>query len=152
MPLRKNITFSAIDMDRMAKDSPQLSRANAEEVFHQLACGTYRPIPSVLYPMADIVEALELMRAGKHIGKVILTNYSRGPDASLSPLSVRARCLPRIFHPDATYLVTGGSWRLWLLLNPSRLQAGRKALCRDRDAGPAEGFAAIPRHPRVARL
>jgi phthiocerol/phenolphthiocerol synthesis type-I polyketide synthase C len=70
MALRKNLKLCAIDMDRMAVDDPELTLEVRHTVFARLAQGDYRPVPYTTFPMQDIKEALTLMRAGKHIGKV----------------------------------------------------------------------------------
>jgi len=59
----------------------------------------------MVYPMNKIRDALELMKGGKHVGKVVITNY----DDNHQPSPVSVLKPQRIYHPDATYIITGGA-------------------------------------------
>lgn len=50
--------------------------------------GNYDLIPHQVFPMNDIKAALELMKTGKHVGKVVLTNYTKTADGAFEPLPV----------------------------------------------------------------
>jgi phthiocerol/phenolphthiocerol synthesis type-I polyketide synthase C len=106
MALRKNASFTAIDMDRLAVDDPDLTIRTTVEVFDLLAQGYYHPIPASVFPMDRIAEAIDTIKAGKHVGKVVLSNYTETDHA---PVPVRVQSKSRIFRPDATYLITGGA-------------------------------------------
>jgi FlaA1/EpsC-like NDP-sugar epimerase len=105
LAFRKNITFFAIDMDRLALDDPALTRELLQEVVERFAAGDYQALPTTLFPMGQIREALELMKTGKHVGKVVLVN--RLPDGSECPVLVDKP--QNTFRPDISYLVTGGT-------------------------------------------
>jgi NAD(P)-dependent dehydrogenase (short-subunit alcohol dehydrogenase family) len=105
LALRKNALFTAIDMDRLALDDPELTIQTTAEVFSLLAQGAYHPIPATVYTMDRIQEAVELMKAGKHTGKVVLSNYTPAGE----PVPVRVRIPQRVFGPDGTYLITGAA-------------------------------------------
>lgn len=105
LALRKNALFTAIDMDRLALDDPELTIRTTAEVFDLLAADAYKPIPATVYTMDRIQEAIELMKAGKHTGKVVLSNYT--PQGA--PVPVRVRMPQRVFRPDGTYLITGAA-------------------------------------------
>ena len=111
----------------------------AREVGKHFEAGHYDKLPITVFPMGEIREALEFMKTGKHIGKVILTNYDKlekaaapapAPRASsssslppeegeqrasaaatveLRPLSVTVEKPQQVFRPDGTYLITGGA-------------------------------------------
>jgi len=61
----------------------------------------------MVYPMNRIRDALELMKGGKHIGKVVLTNYDSKEGNKPAPVTVRKP--QKIYHPNGTYIVTGGA-------------------------------------------
>lgn len=105
LALRKNALFTAIDMDRLALDDPELTIKTTAEVFDLLGSGAYHPIPTTIYPMDKIRNAIDLIKAGKHVGKVVLSNYT----TEGTPVPVRVQVPQRIFHADATYLITGGA-------------------------------------------
>lgn len=106
LALRKNGLFVAIDMDRLALDDAPLTIKTTAEVFDLVAKGAYRPIPATVFPMDRIRDAIELIKAGKHMGKVVLSNYSASEGA---PVPVRVLMPQHIYHPNATYLITGGA-------------------------------------------
>ena len=106
LALRKNGLFVAIDMDRLALDDAPLTIKTTSEVFDLLGNGAYHPIPTTVFPMDRIRDAIELIKAGKHTGKVVLSNYST---AEGIPVSVRVLMPQRIYHANATYLITGGA-------------------------------------------
>ena len=105
LALRKNALFTAIDMDRLALDDPELTIRTTAEVFDLLGRGLYHEIPATVFPMDQIHKAIELIKAGKHTGKVVLSNFT----AQGAPVPVRVLMPQTVFHPGATYLVTGGA-------------------------------------------
>jgi NAD(P)-dependent dehydrogenase (short-subunit alcohol dehydrogenase family) len=66
--------------------------------------GALKPVPVTKYPMRKAGEALRLMQAGLHTGKLVLT--LDGDDTAPIPRVI----LPRtdLFRCDGTYVVTGG--------------------------------------------
>jgi acyl transferase domain-containing protein/NADPH:quinone reductase-like Zn-dependent oxidoreductase/thioester reductase-like protein/acyl carrier protein len=110
LAFRKNISFFAIDMDRLALDDPAQTAEIGREVGMHFMEGHYDKLPIVTFPMNEIKEALEFMKTGKHVGKVVLTNYLEDKKTGkVSPCSVTVEKPQNIFHADATYLVTGGA-------------------------------------------
>jgi len=112
LAFRKNISFFAIDMDRMVLDNPTLATEVAMEVGKNFEAGNYDLIPTQVFPMNSMKEALDLMKTGKHVGKIVLTNYAKvgkGPAARYEPLSVVVEKPQTVFHENATYLITGGA-------------------------------------------
>lgn len=104
LPFRKNISFFAIDVDRMQLENPELLMTICQEVFHRIADGSYKYIPYKKFSMDKIHEAITLMKTGKHIGKVLLTN--RNEDGSA--VSVKAD-KKLSFDPNRPILVVGGA-------------------------------------------
>jgi NADPH:quinone reductase-like Zn-dependent oxidoreductase len=70
LPFRKNLSFFAIDMDRLALDKPQLIVSIAQAVGKALEEGHYKRVPVTTFPMRKVKEAMELMKTGRHVGKV----------------------------------------------------------------------------------
>lgn len=60
----------------------------AHEVGKNFEQGNYDLIPHQVFPMNQMREALEFMKTGKHVGKVVLTNYTKKADGSYEPLAV----------------------------------------------------------------
>ena len=109
LAFRKNISFFAIDMDRLALDDPAQTAEIGREVGRHFEAGHYHKLPIESFPMNQMKEALEFMKTGKHVGKVVLTNYLTAPNGKTTPVSVTVEKPQNIFHADATYLVTGGA-------------------------------------------
>jgi len=112
LAIRKNISFFAIDMDRMVLDNPALATEVAMEVGEYFEAGNYDLIPTQVFPMDKMKEALDLMKTGKHVGKIVLTNYTKvgeGAAARYEPLPVVVEKPQNVFHEHATYLITGGA-------------------------------------------
>ena len=110
LAFRKNISFFAIDMDRLALDDPAQTAEIGREVGRHFMEGHYHKLPIESFPMDKMREALEFMKTGKHVGKVVLTNYLKDEKTGkLNPCSVTVEKPQNIFHADATYLVTGGA-------------------------------------------
>jgi NADPH:quinone reductase-like Zn-dependent oxidoreductase/SAM-dependent methyltransferase/acyl carrier protein len=99
-PLRQNISYFAVDVDRLPVERPEVAAGLLSEIAELLESGALRPLPWRAYPFAEVAEAFRLMQGAGHIGKIVLE-----PDDHLVPaapgvgLTVRA---------DRTYLITGG--------------------------------------------
>ncbi len=100
---RKNIKMFAIDMDRMSFDDPDKANGISKKVLECISRGDYKVLPSTCFPMDKIKDAIELMKSGSHIGKVVLSNYIEG----------RALAIPsnNVVHCDeeSYHLVLGGA-------------------------------------------
>jgi acyl transferase domain-containing protein/aryl carrier-like protein len=101
-PFHRNLSFFAIDLDRVIRERPALLGSMLREIVRRVGDGELEPLPHRAWPITDGLEAFRLMQSGKHIGKVVLT-FREEPIAS-----VPAEDEPLTFRSDATYLVTGG--------------------------------------------
>lgn len=99
----KNLTFSALDMDRLAKERPHVLSRLLRTVGKLLDEGHFTAMPVQVFPAAQATEAFHLMGQSRHIGKVVLD--MRNQEVPVLPGS-RAGTL---FKKDATYLITGGT-------------------------------------------
>jgi acyl transferase domain-containing protein/NADPH:quinone reductase-like Zn-dependent oxidoreductase len=99
-PFDRNLSFIAVDMDRMFECQPDTLRMVAAEVLDRLHNGEYQALPTTTYPVADISTACEAVARATHVGRVAVTF----DDTS------RARPARPAFEvrEHATYLVTGG--------------------------------------------
>jgi acyl transferase domain-containing protein/aryl carrier-like protein len=100
-PFRKNLSFHAIDLDRMIRERPALLGKLLQQLVHDANAGLLSPLPHSVYPFADAVSAFRFMQQSKHIGKIVLS--LREPPAVVAPSEE-----PIVFRADATYLITGG--------------------------------------------
>ena len=99
--MRQNVSYFAIDVDQLPLRRPALARRLLAEISTLLAEGAIRPLAHRLFRFSEIDDALRLMQASGHIGKLVLV-----PDERVGAIL----CEPPDFaaHGDGTYLVTGG--------------------------------------------
>lgn len=77
--------------------------------------------------MVKLRDALELVKSGEHVGKVILVNYEQGQDGACHPLPVKALdMLPPRSLGQGTVLVTGGTGGFGHTLVDSLFTQGEK--------------------------
>lgn len=101
--LRKNISFSVIDLAAMATDRPDLLSQVMGEVTAAFASGELKPLPLRVFDISQSHDAFRYMSQAKHIGKVVI---GFGDE----PLTVVGTA-DTVFaaRPNGNYLVTGGS-------------------------------------------
>jgi phthiocerol/phenolphthiocerol synthesis type-I polyketide synthase C len=100
-PLRQNISYFAVDIDRLPVERPELAKALLTELSAALAAGDIRPLAHRIFGFADIGDAFRLMQAAGHIGKLVLV-----PDGHAG---VELAAQPNLtLRRDGTYAVTGG--------------------------------------------
>ncbi|MEN3316494.1 MAG: hypothetical protein V7605_2728 [Acidimicrobiaceae bacterium] len=99
LAFRRNLSFFAVDLDRLCSERPDLAGELLVEVAALLADGTFEALPSRVFPVGETEEALRLMAQARHVGKITVAM-----DGSQEIEARPPRC-----HPDGTYLVTGGT-------------------------------------------
>ena len=107
LPFQDNLSYFAIDLDRMLRQRPALIQQLFDEVMEQFAAGVYRPLPLTRFAAAEIREAFRYMAQRKNIGKVVVSMADR-PAATEH---VESR---RLVRSDGSYLITGGLGALGL--------------------------------------
>jgi acyl transferase domain-containing protein/NAD(P)-dependent dehydrogenase (short-subunit alcohol dehydrogenase family)/acyl carrier protein len=120
-PFRKNLSFFAIDLDRLIRERPALLGKLLRRIVQNARDGLLSPLPHRLYPIADAVSAFRFMQQSKHIGKIVLSLRER-PDI-LAPSEE-----PIAFRGDATYLITGGLGGFGLAVARWMVQRGARHL------------------------
>jgi acyl transferase domain-containing protein/acyl carrier protein len=101
-PFRKNLSFFAIDLDRMIRDRPALVGSMLRDIVKRVDRGELGPLPHRAWPITEGVEAFRFMQQAKHVGKVVLTQSDQ-------PMTIDAiEDGPVSFRAHASYLITGG--------------------------------------------
>lgn len=102
-PLRQNVAYFAVDVDRLPVERPAIAAGLLREVIELMATGALRPLPHRVFSFAEAAAAFRLMQGAGHIGKIVLVPERRS--AAKAAPAQRALTI----RPDATYLVTGGT-------------------------------------------
>jgi myxalamid-type polyketide synthase MxaB len=106
-PFQDNLSYFAIDLDRMLRQRPaEITRLFAE-VMARFDDGVYRPLPSIDFPASQTATAFRHMAQRKNIGKVVVTFDEVSTDSSGSS-SEPAAGSTVVIKPGVAYLVTGG--------------------------------------------
>lgn len=85
--------------------TPSIIHSLLDEIFILIEGGHLKPInPLKVFPFREIPAALRLLRSGKNMGKLIISD---GPGAQIHlPVRPKARCMR--LRPNTCYLVIGG--------------------------------------------
>src|SRR5207244_1775001 len=99
----RNVSFSAIDLDRIFRDRVRLAQHLFETTAKGFEQGHFRALPTTVFAAAEAENAFRYMAQSKHIGKVVL-DLSEQAVMARPALGTRS-----MIRGDATYLVTGGT-------------------------------------------
>lgn len=100
-PLRHNVTYFAVDADRLPVDRPALASRLLRSVLHLLERGEISTLPYRVFERSDVLEAFRLMQAGAHMGKLVIV-----PDRMVPPPAPPPR--PWAVSGEGVHIVTGG--------------------------------------------
>ena len=101
---RPDVSFFAFDLGQEGLKDPALIGGMLRRLLAAFAQETLSPLPHQEFPIQETVSAFRTMAQAKHIGKIVVTQTPHpSPDTFAG------------FHPDATYLITGGLGDLGLL-------------------------------------
>jgi acyl transferase domain-containing protein/thioesterase domain-containing protein/acyl carrier protein len=122
LPFQDNLSYFAIDLDRMLRQRPEMIETMFGEVMEHFRQGAYRPLALTRFPAGETVAAFRYMAQRKNTGKVVVSFAERPVREVVQAVStgpVRA---------DAAYLVTGGLGALGLLVAKWLATQGAKHL------------------------
>ena len=105
-PFRNNLSYFAVDLERVCRERPELVRALLLELMAMFHQGALKPLPHNIFPVEDAANAFRYMARRKNIGKVVLS-FTGAEAKNRSNRSTAPRA-------DATYLITGGHGGLGL--------------------------------------
>ncbi len=101
-PFRNNLSYFAIDISRLCIQTPAVAGEYFRELMRYFEDEIFRPVPSRVFPITEVVSAFRYMAQAKHTGKIVVS--LREPEVLIAPAVNQA--LP--FRSDGTYLITGG--------------------------------------------
>lgn len=102
-PFSHHVSFTSIDILLLMLERGRIIHRVLAEIARLIEDGVIKPInPITVYPMAEAVDALRLLQAGRHMGKVVLSVGSQEMVRVRPPIP-RAKLLS-----TASYLLVGG--------------------------------------------
>ncbi|WP_114752540.1 non-ribosomal peptide synthetase/type I polyketide synthase [Pleomorphovibrio marinus] len=121
LPFRRNLSYSAVDLQQMAIDRPDFANCMISQVVEEVGNGRWEGIPNTTFDLAEAENAFRYMAQAKHIGKIVLTL-----DHPSYPVHLASK--PTIGQKEETYLVTGGLGGFGLATAQWLAQRGVKSL------------------------
>jgi NADPH:quinone reductase-like Zn-dependent oxidoreductase/malonyl CoA-acyl carrier protein transacylase/SAM-dependent methyltransferase/acyl carrier protein/NADP-dependent 3-hydroxy acid dehydrogenase YdfG len=119
-PFKKNVSFMAVDLDRVMREKPALMAKLLQQVVTLTDDGRYQPLPHRVFSATNIKSAFRYMAQAKHIGKVVVSFE----DSLIQPLAALPE--PMKFREDATYFISGGLGGFGLLVAQWMAENGAK--------------------------
>ena len=119
-PFRNNLSYFALDLDRVCRERPALLRSLLLELMAMFQQGSLKPLPHNIFPVEDAANAFRYMARRKNIGKVVLS-FTVAESKNRSDRSAAPRA-------DATYLITGGHGGLGLAVARWLVEKGARHL------------------------
>ena len=119
-PFRNNLSYFALDLERVCRERPELIRSLLFELMAMFQQGRLKPLPHNIFQIDDAANAFRYMARRKNIGKVVLS--VRG--ASSGTRSGRSLAP----QADSTYLITGGHGGLGLAVAGWLVEKGARHL------------------------
>ena len=100
-PLRRNISYFAVDADALPRARPDIAQGLLADLAARFAEGALLPLPHSLFTAEEAETAFRTLQASTHIGKLVIR----------PPRAAAAVALPEPWQPDedGTYVVVGGT-------------------------------------------
>jgi polyketide synthase 5 len=119
LPFRNNLTFSYLDLALMTHSHPQRVGDLLRTVYQRVADGELSPAKHTEYPLADAANAIRIVNATQHTGKLLLDVPRTGHSSVVVPPEQAPA-----FRRDGAYVITGGLGGLGLFLAEKMAAAG----------------------------
>ena len=118
-PFRRNLAFYYVDLALMCASHPQQVQDLLRTVYRLVGDGELQALERTAYPLVEAANAIQLMSAAEHTGKLVLSIPREGRSRVVVPPE-RAR----VFRNDGAYIITGGLGGLGLFLAAGMAAAG----------------------------
>jgi acyl transferase domain-containing protein/NAD(P)-dependent dehydrogenase (short-subunit alcohol dehydrogenase family) len=122
LPFQRNLSYHAIDLDRMSRETPAALGHLFDRIVAGFADGTFRPLPTERFPIARLNDAFRRMAQGAHTGKIVLEI-----DRDDVPIDTRRSSVPSSWG-EGTVLITGGTGALGLAVASWMVEQGARHL------------------------
>jgi myxalamid-type polyketide synthase MxaB len=111
-PFHNNLSYFAIDLDRMLRQKPVVVQKMFLDLVEDFAAKRYQPLPKTVFPIDEVVGAYRYMQGRRNTGKVIV----KVGGVETSAADTTATTAKELIRGDGSYLVTGGLGALGLEL------------------------------------
>jgi len=118
--VRSDLSYFVVDMFQTSQNQPELINSMLHELRDQFCNGLLQPPPLKIFPMEEVISAFHYMQQTKHIGKIVINQTTQQNNADT------AKHLS--FRSDVTYLITGGTGGLGLLVADWMVSKGAENL------------------------
>jgi NADPH:quinone reductase-like Zn-dependent oxidoreductase/acyl carrier protein len=116
-----NIAFFAIDLSKLIIKEPAFIRTLWTDAMSFFEDHTFNALPLKVFPISEAVDAFRYMAQAKHIGKVVISLEQ--DEVLVAPAQE-----PVTFHPEGSYLITGGNGGLGLAAAQWMVERGARHL------------------------
>ncbi|MFK8111763.1 MAG: type I polyketide synthase [Rubripirellula sp.] len=96
LPFQDNLSYSAIDLDRIFRHRGEEVLQLFAEVAENFASGVYQPLPITSFRLDELPAAMRFMAARRNVGKIVVRAPKSAPDITTT-------------NTDGAHLITGGS-------------------------------------------
>lgn len=135
---RQNISYFAIDLDALGRLRPAAVGDFLAECMARFEAYRLKPLPTEVFPAADVADAFRRMAQGGHTGKIVVAI-----DRETAPVRPRPAALPQ-YWGNGTYLITGGTGGLGLAVARWMVaQGARDLVLMSRGGAPPEAAALL---------
>ncbi|GAD95061.1 hypothetical protein PVAR5_3699 [Paecilomyces variotii No. 5] len=104
-PFENNVTFSSVDLTKVAKYRPKLMKRLLGDVSKLIEQGIVKPVtPLTTYNISELETAFRTLQTGKNMGKLVVVPQEGDQVKALTP-----RTSSTLLRPDGTYILIGGT-------------------------------------------
>ncbi|MCB0171114.1 MAG: type I polyketide synthase [Anaerolineae bacterium] len=121
LPFRNNLSYFAVDLDKMSRERPDIVGKMLREVFQLIETGEITSLPLKVFPVSKVSDAFRYMAQAKHTGKIVVSIQDAEAKLDVAPGTIPIRS-------DGTYLITGGLGSLGLTIAEWLAQQGARNL------------------------
>lgn len=119
-PFQDNLSYFAIDLDRILRQRPQVIRKLFASLEKHFAAGDFKPLVATEFSAEQVADAFRYMAQRKNIGKVVVSLPQEVSQAESEQMGDTSS------ESDSTVLITGGLGALGLALAEQLVEQGAK--------------------------
>jgi acyl transferase domain-containing protein len=106
------IEYHTVALDDLSAENPSVVQTMLRALMADIEAGELHPLPLRTFPLVECTDAFRFMQRAQHIGKIVLTQQDGAA----------------LLRPQATYLITGGTGALGLLVARHFGERGARSL------------------------